>query len=66
VVPSFKIDSSEPIDLRGMPPAVAEVYVLTVLSALQRLCEARRVVTQNLAFLVPPYDGAKVGVWVGG
>lgn len=29
VVPSFKTDSDEPIDLRGMPPAVAEVYVLT-------------------------------------
>ena len=29
VVPSFKLDSDEAIDLRGMPPAVAEVYVLT-------------------------------------
>ncbi|KAL4443545.1 hypothetical protein ABPG75_011282 [Micractinium tetrahymenae] len=60
VVPSFKIDSDEPIDLRSMPPAVAEVYVLTVLSAMQRLCEARRVITQNIVFLVPEYDGSKV------
>lgn len=29
LVPSFKLDSDQPIDLRGMPPAVAEVYVLT-------------------------------------
>lgn len=60
VVPSFKIDSDQPIDLRAMPPAVAEVYVLTVLSAMQRLCEARRVITQNIVFLVPEYDGSKV------
>lgn len=60
VVPSFKLDSDEAIDLRGMPPAVAEVYVLTVLSGIQRLCDARRIVTQNLVFLVPQYDGSKV------
>ena len=29
VVPSFKLEAEEPVDLRGMPPAVAEVYVLT-------------------------------------
>lgn len=31
-----------------------------VLSALQRLCEARRVINQNILFLVPEYDGFKV------
>lgn len=27
---------------------------------MQRLCEARRVITQNIVFLVPEYDGSKV------
>lgn len=31
-----------------------------VLSGIQRLCDARRIVTQNLVFLVPQYDGSKV------
>jgi hypothetical protein len=44
-----------------MPPAVAEVYVLTVLSTMQRQSGARRVISQNLVFLVPPYEGTKVG-----
>lgn len=61
VVPSFQTDSTEPIDLRDMPPAVAEVYVLTVLSTMQRQSGARRVISQNLVFLVPPYEGTKVG-----
>ncbi|KAI3428088.1 hypothetical protein D9Q98_006471 [Chlorella vulgaris] len=60
VVPSFQTDSTEPIDLRDMPPAVAEVYVLTVLSTMQRQSGARRVISQNLVFLVPPYEGTKV------
>lgn len=37
VVPSFKLDSDEAIDLRGMPPAVAEVYVLTGALGVQSL-----------------------------
>ena len=30
LLPAFHLDSEAPIDLRSMPPAVAEVYVLTV------------------------------------
>ena len=34
VLPSFKADSGVPIDLTQFPPAVAEVYALTVVSQL--------------------------------
>jgi pentatricopeptide repeat protein len=60
LLPSFKAGAPDPIDLRKLPPAVAEVYVLTVVSALQRLVEARRELKNRVVFLVPRYDGHKV------
>ncbi|KAL4533067.1 hypothetical protein Ndes2526A_g08520 [Nannochloris sp. 'desiccata'] len=60
LLPSFKAGAPAPIDLRGLPPAVAEVYVLTVVSALQRVVEARRELKNRIVFLVPRYDGHKV------
>lgn len=60
LLPSFKAGAPAPIDLRALPPAVAEVYVLTVIASLQRLVEARRELTNRVVFLVPRYDGHKV------
>ena len=60
LLPSFKIDIPSPIDLRKLPPNVAEVYVLTVISALQRQIEARRELKHRIVFLVPRYDGHRV------
>ncbi len=60
LLPSFKAGAPAPIDLRALPPAVAEVYVLTVVSSLQRLVEARRELKNRVVFLVPRYDGHKV------
>ncbi|KAG7672854.1 hypothetical protein Ndes2526B_g08327 [Nannochloris sp. 'desiccata'] len=60
LLPSFKAGAPAPIDLRALPPAVAEVYVLTVVSALQRVVEARRELKNRIVFLVPRYDGHKV------
>lgn len=60
LLPSFKAGASLPVDLRALPPSVAEVYVLTVVSALQRQVEARRELTHRIVFLVPRYDGHRV------
>ncbi len=60
ILPSFKAGAPAPIDLRALPPAVAEVYVLTVIAALQRLVETRRELQNRVVFLVPRYDGHKV------
>lgn len=59
-VPAFTVDSQPPFDLRAMPPSVAEVYMLTVVSALQRQIEARRELKNRIVFLVPRYDGNRV------
>lgn len=60
LLPSFKAGASLPVDLRALPPSVAEVYVLTVVAALQRQVEARRELTHRIVFLVPRYDGHRV------
>ena len=60
LLPSFKAGATSPVDLRDLPPAVAEVYVLTVVAALQRQVEARRELTNRVVFLVPRYDGHRV------
>ena len=62
LLPSFKagVSSASSVDLRALPPAVAEVYVLTVVTALQRQVEGRREVQHKIAFLVPRYDGHQV------
>lgn len=60
-LPGFKADSQAPFDLRTFPPAVAEVYALTVLSSLQRMVvEGRRPVKHRAVFVVPRYDGRQV------
>ena len=47
------------------PSAAADPLSLprscAVLSGIQRLADARRIVTHNVVFLVPQYDGSKVG-----
>lgn len=62
-LPGFNLtDSSQaPFDLRSFPPAVAEVYALTVVSSLQRqIVEGRRQLKHRVVFLVPRYDGRQV------
>lgn len=59
-LPSFQADGAPPYDLREFPPAVAEVYALTVISALQRQVESRRRLKNRAVFLVPRYDGRRV------
>lgn len=60
LLPSFQLDDGSPIDLRDMLPAVAEVYALTVVSALQRLVDSRRNIKHRCTFIVPSYDGRQV------
>lgn len=61
LVPGFKVDTESPFDLRAFPPAVAEVYVLTVIASLQRqVIEGRRQLKHRIVFFVPRYDDKKV------
>eukprot|EP00887_Chlorella_sp_A99_P002066 scaffold18.g2066.t1 len=61
LLPTFGLDSEAPLDLRGLPPAVAEVYMLTVVTALQRQVDRRRGPHPNrVTLLVPPYDPSLV------
>lgn len=39
-LPQFKLDCSE-MDLRGLPPTLAEVYLLAIVRALQRASQSR-------------------------
>ncbi len=43
-------------------PSPAHCCSCAVLSGIQRLADARRIVTHNVVFLVPQYDGSKVGL----
>lgn len=60
-LPPFSVDGTSAYDLTEYPPAVAEVYVLSLLQASQRqVVETRRYLKQNIRFIVPPYDRKKV------
>ena len=61
VLPQFSLDCLCEVDLCSMPPAVAEVYVVTMFSALKERGETSRWPCLNpIAFLVPPYRGEDV------
>ncbi len=60
VLPAVSLPAPAPkVDLRGLPPAVAEVYVLAVVGALQRAADGPRALP-DVTLLVPPYDPADV------
>ena len=61
VLPQFSLDGQCQADLCTMPPAVAEVYVLTIFSTMKERSErSRRGSLHSITFLVPPYKGEDV------
>ena len=60
VLPPVSLPPPAPVlDLRGMPPCVAEVYVLAVAAALARAVDGPRALS-DVTLLVPPYDPAEI------
>lgn len=59
MVPGFSLDTGDqPVDMRSMPPAVAEVYVMVLLNAARSLISGpmgRRYI-QGVVLLVPPFN----------
>jgi hypothetical protein len=64
LVPYYRLDGECKVDMCGMPPAVAEAYVLSIMGALQRTHGVGTMSTKQalhpITFVVPPYDPAKV------
>ncbi|KAL0041133.1 hypothetical protein WJX77_005807 [Trebouxia sp. C0004] len=62
VLPPFKLDIPCAVDMRQMPPSVAEVYVLSMVASLKRISQnkAHTAAPQPITFLVQPYDTAQV------
>lgn len=57
MLPSFKVDDPMSIDMRSMPPTLAEVYVHAILNAIeQRSGQFKSFQAQRITFLVPPFD----------
>ncbi len=54
-LPQFKLDGNTQVDMRGMPPGVAEVYLLAVLNALQRRAGSLKHLSSPVTLLVPAY-----------
>ncbi|KAK9866117.1 hypothetical protein WJX84_009157 [Apatococcus fuscideae] len=60
-LPVFRSTEAELIiDLKRMPAAVAEVYLLALLRNLHRACDPRQQASPGFKLLVPPYDHEKV------
>lgn len=59
-LPQFKLDGSTKIDMRGMLPSVAEVYLLAVLNALQRRAGSLKHLGAPVTLLLPVYDPRNV------
>ncbi|KAL3134957.1 hypothetical protein ABBQ32_007917 [Trebouxia sp. C0010 RCD-2024] len=62
IVPPFRLDLPCAVDMRQMPPSVAEVYVLTMATALKRASQAKAYTgaPQPITLLVQPFDPAQV------
>lgn len=59
-LPQFRLDGSTKIDLRGMLPSVAEVYLLAVLNALQRRAGSLKHLGSPVTLLLPAYEPRNV------
>ncbi|KAK9820618.1 hypothetical protein WJX72_012335 [[Myrmecia] bisecta] len=59
-LPQFRLDRPCLVDMRRMPPTVAEVYVLAMLTALRRSADPSGQKYHPITFLVPPYHTAEV------
>ncbi|KAL6770995.1 MRL1 [Auxenochlorella protothecoides x Auxenochlorella symbiontica] len=60
-LPNFSLRRGSKIDLRGMSPAVAEVYALSVVAAMQCLIMAGEdEAIATLVLKVPPYNASSV------
>ncbi|CAL8460572.1 g101 [Coccomyxa elongata] len=57
-LPQFSLANAQPLDLRYVPPCIAEVYVLAIVAAMQRGAEPNK--ESDLIILVPPYDPAEI------
>ena len=63
VLPPMNLDTDNTFDLRGLPPAVAEAYVLTLFNQVYRRCgEARKRFQHTITLLTPRFDRALVNV----
>lgn len=64
ILPRINLDAALNIDFSPMPPNVAEVYVLSVLQALERKASRLGHDFHNttITFLVPPFD-ADIVLW---